>query len=53
MVELLIKYRADVSAMDGDVRTSDEKAFRMEEVEYIRQNISSDISFDVFDYIRC
>ena len=29
------------------------KERRMEEVEYIRQNISADINFDIFDYIRC
>ena len=29
------------------------KERRIEEIEYIRQNISSDIEFDVFDYIRC
>lgn len=29
------------------------KARRTKEIEYIRQNISADINFDVFDYIRC
>ena len=29
------------------------KEKRMEEVGYIRQKISTDINFDMFDYIRC